>query len=200
LVGVAAATLFLATSAQAQGKKDKAHKGHSEAVRGDHDDDRHHEVARDDHHVDQHQVLHDAQRRAEQRAQRDPRYDDRRNDPRYDDRRNDPRYDDRRNDPRYDNRDGRRIPPGLAKKPGGMPPGQYKKMYGTDHGAVVLRDVFGRRGYTVVRSAHEGESEYVYYRLRDGSVRRAVVSPGADRLRFSNVPSSLLSEVMARLY
>jgi hypothetical protein len=180
LIGVAAATLFLATSAQAQGKgKDKAHKGHSEAVR-------------DDHHADEHQVLHDAQQRAEQRAQHDPRYDDRRNDPRYDDRRNDPRYDDRR--------DARRIPPGLAKKPGGMPPGQYKKMYGTDHGAGVLRDVFGRRGYTVVRSAHQGESEYVYYRLRDGSVRRAVVSPGADRLRFSNVPSSLLSEVMARLY
>lgn len=33
---------------------------------------------------------------------------------------------DYRRDPRWDN-DGRGVPPGLAKKPGGMPPGQYKK-------------------------------------------------------------------------
>jgi hypothetical protein len=81
-----------------------------------------------------------------------------------------------------------------------MPPGQYKKMYGANQGAYVLRDVMGRRGYTVVRTQDVGESEYVYYRLRDGSVQRAVVSPGRDRLQFGNVPSSLLSEVLARLY
>ena len=37
-----------------------------------------------------------------------------------------------------------RVPPGLAKKPGGLPPGQYKKRYATSDGVVVLRDVFGR--------------------------------------------------------
>lgn len=92
------------------------------------------------------------------------------------------------------------IPPGLAKKPGGMPPGQYKKRYGTTEGASVLGDILGRRGYTVVRTTPAGDSRYVYYRGSDGLVRRAIVSQGTDRLRFSNVPSSLLSEVLARLY
>ena len=123
----------------------------------------------------------------------------------------DRRRDDRRGDERvvydrrgeYDSRyDGSRkgTPPGLAKKPGGMPPGQYKKHHTTDHGAYVLRDVLGRRGYPVVRMADAGTSDYVYYRDHDGHVRRAIVSPGSDRLRFSNVPSSLLSEVLSRLY
>ena len=119
-----------------------------------------------------------------------------------DDRRRDDRvvYDRRGEyDPRYDgSRKG--TPPGLAKKPGGMPPGQYKKHHTTDHGAYVLRDVLGRRGYPVVRMADAGTSDYVYYRDHDGHVRRAIVSPGSDRLRFSNVPSSLLSEVLSRLY
>ena len=102
-------------------------------------------------------------------------------------------------DPRYDRT--RRIPPGLAKKPGGMPPGQYKKLYSADQGAYVLSDVLGRRGYPIVRRTDAGTSEYVYYRDHDGRIRRAIVSPGDDRrLRFSNVPSSLLSEVLSRLY
>ena len=189
LIGAAAATLIFATAgtAQAQGKGNG--KGNDKVRAEKVKDDRHHEAARDERHADNHDVLREAQRRQEaQRRKNDPRYDPQQN--------GDHRY-----DPRHDNRQtARRIPPGLAKKPGGMPPGQYKKMYGTDHGAGVLRDVLGRRGYTVVRSADAGESEYVYYRLRDGSVRRAVVSPGAERLRFSNVPNSLLTEVLSRLY
>ncbi|MDB4882523.1 MAG: hypothetical protein JWL95_1289 [Gemmatimonadetes bacterium] len=173
-IGAAAATLFFATAAQAQGKdhgKDKnKDKHHTEAVT---DDNRHHDASHDVHHVDQHQV------------QNDPRY-------------NHGQVVNGQYDPRYD-QNGRRVPPGLAKKPGGMPPGQYKK-YGANQGGVVLREVMGRRGYTVVRTADAGQSQYVYYRLNDGSVRRAVVSPGTDRLQFSNVPSSLLSEVLARLY
>lgn len=105
-----------------------------------------------------------------------------------------------RHDDRDGRRDGVRVPPGLAKKPGGMPPGQYKKRYGTPQGAGVLRDILVQRGYTVVRTEPYGESQYVYYRLRDGSVRRAIVTPGTDRLGFSNVPASLLREVLARLY
>lgn len=103
-------------------------------------------------------------------------------------------------DPRYDRaRNG--VPPGLAKKPGGMPPGQYKKLYSADQGAYVLSDVLGRRGYPIVRRADAGTSEYVYYRDRDGRIRRAIVSPGDDRrLHFSNVPTSLLTEVLSRLY
>ena len=116
--------------------------------------------------------------------------------------RRDDRHDyDRRGDydARYD-RAHRRVPPGLAKKPGGMPPGQYKKLYDTHRGVSVLSDVLGRRGYTVVRHTDAGRSEYVYYRDRDGRLHRAIVSPGSERLQFSNVPSSLLSEVIARLY
>lgn len=95
---------------------------------------------------------------------------------------------------------GRKVPPGLAKKPGQMPPGQYKKRYETSEGASVLGDIFKRRGYTVVRTVPYGDSRYVYYRLSDGSERRAVVSQGTDRLVFRNVPESLLREVVARLY
>ena len=134
-----------------------------------------------------------AEVRGDDRHRDDRRVDDQR---RGDDRRV---YDSRGDyDPRYDR--GRKVPPGLAKKPGQMPPGQYKKLYSAHQGASVLSDVLGRRGYTVVRNADAGTSEYVYYRDRNGTLRRAIVSPGDDRLRFSNVPSSLLGEVLARLY
>ena len=95
---------------------------------------------------------------------------------------------------------GTRVPPGLAKKPGGMPPGQYKKRYLAPQGGAILRDVLASRGYTVVRYNDVGPSQYVYYRLRDGSVQRAVVTPGAEQLTFSNVPAALLREVLSRLY
>lgn len=98
----------------------------------------------------------------------------------------------------YDN--GVRVPPGLAKKPGQMPPGQYKKRYGTNEGADVLGGILRRRGYPVLRVVPSGQSQYVYYRMRDGSQRRAIVSPGTDRLTFQNVPASLLQEVLAKLY
>ena len=177
LAGAAAAALVLASAgtAQAQGKghgKDKEHKSAQAQSR----DDR----RRDD------RVVYDRRRYDrdvyDRRGEYDPRHDrDRRGTP-----------------PGLAKKGG--LPPGLAKKPGGMPPGQYKKHYTTDQGAHVLRDVLGRRGYPVVRIADAGTSEYVYYRDHDGHVRRAIVSPGSDRLRFSNVPSSLLSEVISRLY
>src|SRR5215207_5458918 len=164
LAGVAAATLVLAGTAQAQGK------GHG---------------------------------KEHKQAQAEARADERRRDDRtvYDDRReHDPRYDrTRAGTPRGLAKKGG-VPPGLAKKPGGMPPGQYKKIYSTHQGASILSDVLGRRGYRVVRTADAGSSEYVYYRDRDGSLRRAVVSPGTDRLRFTNVPDRMLSEVLARMY
>ena len=93
-----------------------------------------------------------------------------------------------------------RIPPGLAKKPGGMPPGQYKKMYRSADGARVLRDVFIQRGYTVVRTQPYGESQYVYYRAPNGTLQRAIVSPGTNQLGFTNVPAELLQLVLSRLY
>ena len=92
-----------------------------------------------------------------------------------------------------------KVPPGLEKK-GGLPPGQAKKIYRADDGVAVLRDIFGQHGYTVVRVTNSGESRYVYYRLREGVVRRAVVIPGPERLTFRSVPDLLLREVLARLY
>jgi hypothetical protein len=112
----------------------------------------------------------------------------------------DARYENRRD---YDQRyvQGRQsIPPGLAKKPGGMPPGQYKKLYNAGQGASVLSDVLGRHGYYVMRTADAGDSRYVYYRDRAGTVHRAIVTPNGDRLRFSSVPRSLLDEINTRLY
>jgi hypothetical protein len=92
-----------------------------------------------------------------------------------------------------------KVPPGLAKK-GGLPPGQAKKIYRADDGVNVLRDIFGQHGYTVVRTAGSGDARYVYYRMRDGATRRAIVTPGPDRLSFRNVPDALVREALARLY
>ena len=92
-----------------------------------------------------------------------------------------------------------KVPPGLAKK-GGLPPGQAKKLYRADDGVGVLRDVFGRHGYTIVRTTNNGDARYVYYRLGNGSVRRAIVLPGSSRLRFRNVPEALVREIYSRLY
>lgn len=93
---------------------------------------------------------------------------------------------------------GKKTPPGLAKK-GGLPPGQAKKRYRPDEGVVILRDVFGRHGYTVVRVANQGETRYVYYRFKNGALRRAVVSPGTEQVTYTNVPAALLREVLAAM-
>lgn len=174
LAGLTAAALVLASAgtAEAQGKGKGKDKEHKQAqARGD---DRHRDG----------RVVHDSH------GDYDPRHGD-----------YDPRYDRARGGtaPGLAKKPGG-LPPGLAKKPGGMPPGQYKKHYTTDQGAHVLRDVLGRRGYPVIRTADAGRSEHVYYRGHDGQIHRAVVSPGTDRLRFSNVPNSLISEVLSRMY
>ena len=91
------------------------------------------------------------------------------------------------------------VPPGLAKK-GGLPPGQAKKLYRPDDGVIVLRDVFSQHGYRIIRVGNDGDARIVFYRLGDGSLRRAVVRPGTDQLVFVNVPSGLLREVMSRLH
>jgi hypothetical protein len=95
---------------------------------------------------------------------------------------------------------GRRVPPGLAKKPGQMPPGQYKKRYEAYEGASVLGDIMRRRGYTVLRTVPVGDARYVYYRYGTAGEQRAVVRPGTDRLLFSNVPSTILQAVLSQLY
>jgi hypothetical protein len=91
------------------------------------------------------------------------------------------------------------VPPGLAKK-GGVPPGLANHRYDADQGAGTLRDILARHGYTVVRTRTDGNSRDVYYRYRNGMLHRAIVAPGTDRLSFSNVPSTVLKDVLARLY
>src|SRR5690348_10539087 len=90
------------------------------------------------------------------------------------------------------------VPPGLAKKDG-LPPGQAKKIYRPDDGIVVLRDVFNRHGYTVVRMTPDHDSRIVYYRYRTGPIHRVVVRPGPERLVFVGVPDVVLHEVVIRL-
>jgi hypothetical protein len=94
---------------------------------------------------------------------------------------------------------GRRVPPGLAKKPGQMPPGQFKKHYRAYQGADVLGDILRRRGNRV-RIVSAGEARYVYYRPNYGAERWVLVRPGTNRLYFDNAPSSLLQAVLERLY
>ena len=101
-------------------------------------------------------------------------------------------------DESFDRKHG--VPPGLAKKPGGMPPGQYKKRYNPNQGVGVLRDVFVRNGYTVVRTVPYGTSQYVYYRAANGTEQRAIIAPGSTQLGFTNVPAAILQEVLRRLY
>lgn len=193
LRSVATATLALcviAGSAAAQGKG----KGHDKGGKGD-DDDRGQRIPvavgsrdgrdnrdiRDDSDNRKDRDHRDGRNNREGRSNRDIR----------DNRDVRDRGDDRDND--------RRVPPGLAKK-GGLPPGQAKKMFRTADGVVALRDVFGRHGYTVVRTQPFGTGQYVYYRQGNGLVQRAVVYPGTDRLTFQNVPQLLLQEVLARLH
>lgn len=94
----------------------------------------------------------------------------------------------------------RRVPPGLAKKPGQMPPGQYKKLYRSADGARVLSDILRGRGYVVTRLEPAGDTRAVFYRSTDGIEHRAVVAPGGERLVFTNVPAAILQEVLARLH
>ena len=93
----------------------------------------------------------------------------------------------------------RKVPPGLAKK-GGMPPGQAKKYYRASEGVPVMREVFMRHGYTVVRTQPYGTSQYVYYRQANGPIQRAVIVPGTTQLGFQNVPQTLIAEILSRLY
>lgn len=175
-LGMAAAALLLAASVQAQGKGHGNGKGEDKhemkAERGEGNENRDHDrvIVRDD--------------------RRDDRRADRRADRRHD----------RNEGARVVYGNGTKVPPGLAKKPGHMPPGQYKKLYGTRQGASVLSDILRQRGYTVTRVVPVGTSQEVYYRAPDGTIQRAIVGPGTDRLAFTNVPAALLQEVLARLY
>ena len=82
------------------------------------------------------------------------------------------------------------TPPGLAKKPGGMPPGQYKKQFDYNVGARLPRNYYVNRNYYV--------TDYDRYNLR-------VAPPGYQWVRVGNdvylaqTRTGLIAEVIADL-
>ena len=84
------------------------------------------------------------------------------------------------------------------RPPGGMPPGQYKK-YSPDQGVGILSEILRRHGYSVVRTSSRGDSRYVYYRTSGGTLRRATVAPGSDRLNVSNLPNPIMREMLSKI-
>ena len=83
------------------------------------------------------------------------------------------------------------TPPGLAKKPGGMPPGQYKKQFDYNVGARLPRNYYVNRNYYV--------TDYDRYNLR-------VAPPGYQWVRVGNdvylaqTRTGLIAEVIADLF
>ena len=83
------------------------------------------------------------------------------------------------------------TPPGLAKKPGAMPPGQYKKRFDYNVGARLPRNYYDNRNYYV--------TDYDRYNLR-------VAPPGYQWVRVGNdvylaqTRTGLIAEVIADLF
>ena len=191
IVGTASLGLLVAASAQAQGRNHGKDKGRERVVVVQRENNRPRNVIvqRTDNRPRNVIVRREDNRPRTVIVRRDNRDRDYDRDDRYD------RYG------RYD----RRIPPGLAKKPGQMPPGQYKKHYQAYYGADVLSSVMRRRGYRVVRIVPAGQARYVYYQPYYGpnyygDEQWVLVRPGADRLYFDNAPASILQAVLAQLY
>jgi hypothetical protein len=94
---------------------------------------------------------------------------------------------------------------GKGPDKGRVPPGQAKKV--TPSGAVVvIRDVFGRNGYEVVRVQQVGVTQVVYYRRGNmgngrgkGPVEKLVVRPSNDIVVFEGGPAGLLVNVRVKL-
>lgn len=82
------------------------------------------------------------------------------------------------------------TPPGLAKKPGGMPPGQYKKTYDYAVGARLPRDYYINRNYYL--------NDYGRYDLRVPPPGYRWVRVGDD-VYLAQTRTGLIAEVIADL-
>ena len=80
------------------------------------------------------------------------------------------------------------TPPGLAKKPGGMPPGQYKKTWDYDVGAHLPRDYYVNRNYYL--------NDYNRYDLRTPPPGYRWVRVGND-VYLAQTRTGLIAEVLA---
>jgi len=90
--------------------------------------------------------------------------------------------------------------------PGGMPPGQAKKVVTMDHASEVTRQVLVAHGYTVVKIEVVKGTRVVYYRRGNrghgrglGPVERMVIRPDAERVVFEAAPKSVLLDINIRL-
>jgi Ni/Co efflux regulator RcnB len=82
------------------------------------------------------------------------------------------------------------TPPGLAKKPGGMPPGQYKKQHDYLVGAHLPRDYYVNRNYYL--------NDYGRYDLRTPPPGYRWVRVGDD-VYLAQTRTGLIAEVIADL-
>ncbi|HEX5408705.1 MAG TPA: hypothetical protein VFW89_02940 [Gemmatimonadaceae bacterium] len=90
--------------------------------------------------------------------------------------------------------------------PGGMPPGQAKKVVTMDHASDVTRQVLVAHGYTVVKIEIVKGTRVVYYRRGNrghgrglGPVERMVIRPDAERVVFEAAPKSVLVDIHIKL-
>jgi len=90
--------------------------------------------------------------------------------------------------------------------PGGMPPGQAKKVVTMDHASEVTRQVLVAHGYTVVKIEVVKGTRVVYFRRGNrgrgrglGPVERMVIRPDAERVVFEAAPKSVLVDINIKL-
>lgn len=90
--------------------------------------------------------------------------------------------------------------------PGGMPPGQAKKVVTVDRAVDVTREVLVSHGYDVVRVEIVRGQRVVYYRRGNrghgrgwGPVYKMVIVPDAERVRFESAPKGILVDIDVRL-
>ena len=90
--------------------------------------------------------------------------------------------------------------------PGGMPPGQAKKMVTMDHATDVTREVLADHGYKVVRVDVVNGTRVVYYRRGShghghglGPMQRIVIRPERERIIVDEAPKSVLVDINVKL-
>ncbi len=90
--------------------------------------------------------------------------------------------------------------------PGGMPPGQAKKLVTMDHATDVTRQVLVDHGYKVVRVDVVNGTRVVYYRRGShghghglGPMQRIVIRPERERFIFDEAPKALRVDINVKL-
>ena len=93
----------------------------------------------------------------------------------------------------WSQQNGSWTPPGLAKKPGGMPPGQYKKQHQYNAGGYLPNNYYRNDNYYVPQSA------YGQYNLPPAPQGYEWVRVGND-VYLAQTRTGLISQVIADLF